>query len=180
MLNKQLEFIVPPEWNDKNANDFLRYYCKVSARMITRLKRENNGITRNSVLLRTIDKVYENDKIILKLPIDNNKITPVKGNLNILFEDEYVLIVDKPYNMPVHPTKIHQNDTLANLVIYHQLSNKENFTFRAINRLDKDTSGIVVIAKDRYTASSLFGNLQKIYYWYQMFLKLHPLVVILL
>lgn len=164
MLNKQLEFIVPPEWNDKNANDFLRYYCKVSARMITRLKRENNGITRNSVLLRTIDKVYENDKIILKLPIDNNKITPVKGNLNILFEDEYVLIVDKPYNMPVHPTKIHQNDTLANLVIYHQLSNKENFTFRAINRLDKDTSGIVVIAKDRYTASSLFGNLQKIYY----------------
>ncbi len=163
MERKQLVFVVPPECDNINANVFLKKHCKVSARMITRLKREKDGIIRNNKILRTIDTVYRGDKIILNLPEDKNSIMPIKGNLTVLYEDEYIIAVDKPKNMPVHPTKIHQLDTLANFLVYMQKQKGESYTFRAINRLDKDTSGVVVIAKDRYTASFLFGNLNKTY-----------------
>ena len=112
----------------------------------------------------TIDIVKSGDIIILNLPFEVNNINPVKGNLSVLWEDEYIIVYDKPYDMPVHPTKIHQNDTLANLDAYRQRELSESYRFRAINRLDKDTSGIVVIAKDRYTASYLSGNVDKTYF----------------
>lgn len=163
MERKIIEFTVPENCNGMNANVFLKRHCKVSARMITRLKREKEGIMRNKELLRTVDNVYAGDVITLSLPQDKNSIVPVKGNLNVLYEDEHIIIIDKPYNMPVHPTKIHQQDTLANILVYMQQKKGECYTFRAINRLDKDTSGAVVIAKDRYTASYLFGNMNKTY-----------------
>lgn len=163
MERKQLVFVVPPECDNMNTNVFLKKHCQVSARMITRLKREKDGIIRDNKILKTIDTVYSGDKIILNLPEDKNSIIPIKGNLRILYEDKYIIAVDKPSNMPVHPTKIHQLDTLANYLVYMQKEKGESYTFRAINRLDKDTSGVVVIAKDRYTASFLFGNLDKTY-----------------
>lgn len=164
MERKKVIFTVPLECDGMNANVFLRKHCNVSARMITRLKREKDGIIRDNQLLRTIDTVHFGDVVILNMPVDKNDIIPVKGKLDILFEDESVIIIDKPYNMPVHPTKVHQRDTLANYLVYMQKQRGKSYTFRAINRLDKDTSGIVVIAKDRYSASNLFGTLNKTYF----------------
>ena len=79
------------------------------------------------------------------------------------FEDEYIIVVNKPPLMPVHPTKIHQVDTLANIISYYMNSKGENYTFRAINRLDRDTSGCVLMAKDRVCANSLPDTVQKEY-----------------
>lgn len=163
MERKELIFTVPLECDGMNANVFLKKHCKVSARMITRLKREKEGIIRDDKILRTIDTVSAGDKIILNMPSDENEIVPIKGELNILFEDEYIIALDKSSNTPVHPTRIHQTDTLANFLAYRQKKKGGNFTFRAINRLDKDTSGIVVVAKDRYTANLLFKNMKKTY-----------------
>lgn len=163
MERKKLIFTVPPECDGMSANVFLKKHCKVSARMITRLKREKDGIIRDEKILRTIDTVNAGDKIILNMPVDNNDVVPIEGELNILFEDDYIIILDKPSNTPVHPTKVHQTDTLANFLAYRQHKRGETFTFRAINRLDKDTSGIVVVAKDRYTANQLFSNMKKTY-----------------
>ncbi len=163
MERKELIFIVPPECGGMNANVFLKKHCKVSARMIARLKREKNGIIRDDKILRTIDTLNAGDKIILNIPADKNDIVPTEGSLNILFEDDYVIVLDKPSNTPVHPTKVHQTDTLANFLAFRQLKTGERFTFRAINRLDKDTSGIVVVAKDCYTANLLFKSLNKTY-----------------
>ncbi|MCH5298332.1 MAG: RluA family pseudouridine synthase [Ruminococcus sp.] len=163
MEHKKLEFTVPSECDGMNANVFLKKYCKVSARMITRLKREKDGIIRDEKILRTIDTVRAGDTIILSMPTDKNEVIPIKGELNILYEDDYIIALDKPSDTPVHPTKIHQTDTLANFLAYRQQRRGESFTFRAINRLDKDTSGIVVVAKDRYTAHQLFKNMNKTY-----------------
>lgn len=163
MQGKQIIFTVPPQCHNMNANVFLKKHCNVSARMITRLKREKDGIIRDGKILRTIDTVYSGDKIILNLPETENNIQPVKGELDILYEDAYVVVVDKPYNMPVHPTKIHQKDTLANILVYLQNQKGESYIFRAINRLDKDTSGLVVIAKDRYCAAVLPKTMEKVY-----------------
>ena len=163
MCTKKLRFIVPDECDGMIARTFLRRRCKVSARIITLLKREKSGILRNGENLRTVDMLRGGDVIILNLPQDKNEITPTKGDLIIVYEDEYIIAVDKPFGMPVHPTKVHQQDTLANILKYIQEQKGESYTFRAVNRLDKDTSGIVIIAKDKYTATALQNTVNKTY-----------------
>lgn len=152
-----LIFTVPKEYDGAICKEFLKKHCKISSRLITKLVRTEKGITKDGKLIRTIDSVHFGDTIEIKLPNDNNEIVPVSGELDIKFEDKHILIVNKPPNMPVHPTKNHQRDTLANIVRYYALSKGEDYTFRAINRIDRDTSGLVLIAKDRFTASGLKG-----------------------
>lgn len=163
MINRVLKFTVPQSYNNAIANDFLRQNCRISARTVKKIKKEKNGILRNNILLKTIDTVKTGDIIQLTMPKDQNEIKPTKGSLNILYEDNYILIVNKPYNMPVHPTKIYQSGTLANLVVNYAKINEEYYQIRIVNRLDKDTSGIVVIAKNRHLAGLLPEKVKKIY-----------------
>ena len=163
MSVKQLRFIVPEDCDGMTARTFLRKRCNVSARIITLLKRKKSGILRNGENLKTIDILHCGDEIVLNLPQDKNEITPIEGDLNIVYEDEHIIAVDKPFGMPVHPTKVHQENTLANILKYIQEQKGESYTFRAVNRLDKDTSGIVLIAKDKYTATALQNKVDKIY-----------------
>lgn len=165
MKNKRTEtvFTVPQAMDGMDAGMFLRKYCAVSARLLTRLKRTENGITRNGKLLRSIDTVNSGDVITLKFPDEELSVEPTEGKLDILFEDKNILAVNKSPFMPVHPVHEHIFDTLANIVSYHQLKNGESYTFRAVNRLDRNTSGIVIIAKDRLTASILPNTVKKKY-----------------
>lgn len=160
---KTLTFIVPDEYDKKDAKTFLRKYCELSARTLSKLKRTYMGITRDGELLKSSDLVNSGDVVKLSMPEDINEIEPVKGELNILYEDEHILVVNKGSMMPVHPTKIHQHDTLANIVCYYMQTNNEYYTFRAVNRLDRDTSGCLLIAKDRYTANLLPKTVKKEY-----------------
>lgn len=160
---KTITFTVPKDCDGIDAKTFLRRHCELSARTLSKLKRTNLGISRNGELLKTTHILKAGDKVVLAMPDDVNKIVPIKGELNILFEDEYILVVDKPPFMPVHPTKIHQEDTLANIVSYYMQENGEHYTFRAINRLDRDTSGCLLIAKDRYCAHALPNTVEKEY-----------------
>ena len=163
-MSDKLTFTVPQEYVNVNALSFLKTYCGLSSRMITRLKREKNGILQDGKILRTVDTVFYGKNVEINLPNEEMNILPVKGELDILFEDNHILVVNKSPSMPVHPVKQHQSDTLANIVAFYAKSKSKEFTFRAINRLDKDTSGIVFIAKDRYTANAVKFKLNKTYY----------------
>ena len=148
-----LRFIVEEKYNDTNAGRYLRTVCRLSARTLALLKRTTGSILCNGKLLRTIDKIYTGDIIEITLPSEKNEITPVAGDLDIIYEDEFLIVVNKPFGMPVHPVKVHQEDTLANIIAFKYMNSE--FVFRASNRLDRDTSGAVIIAKDRHTASLL-------------------------
>ncbi len=155
-MAEKLTFTVSSEHNGMNAGRYLRTVCRLSARTLAVLKRTEGGLTVNGKLLRSIDTVYANDVIVMNLPAENSdSIMPVQGELDVLYEDEYILIVNKPPFMPVHPVKVHQADTLANIVAYRYKDSGSEFVFRAVNRLDRNTSGVVVIARDRHTASLL-------------------------
>ncbi|MBQ7133769.1 MAG: RluA family pseudouridine synthase [Ruminococcus sp.] len=160
---KTISFTVPENCDKIDAKTFLRKHCELSARTLSKLKRTNLGITRNGELLKTTDVLNVGDVVVLAMPDDVNEISPIKGELEILFEDEYILVVNKPPLMPVHPTKIHQEDTLANIVSYYMKKRGEHYTFRAVNRLDRDTSGCLLLAKDRYCANSLPSSAAKEY-----------------
>jgi len=73
------------------------------------------------------------------------------------------MVVDKPYYMPVHPSFNHPTDTLANAFVGYWKNKGQEKIFRAINRLDKNTSGLVLIALDAYSAEKLKGNVDKTY-----------------
>lgn len=88
---------------------------------------------------------------------DNNSedIIPQKMALNIVFEDDFIFLINKPAGLVVHPTTYHFTDTLANGVTYYLQSKGELCKFRPVNRLDKDTSGLVLISKSQLSHSRL-------------------------
>lgn len=154
----QTEFKVTSDWDEKTCGDFLRY-CGVSRRLAAKLKRIPDGITLNGSRVRTVDIIHEGDAVAIKNT--NESLLEPNGILTvpIAYEDDSVIVFDKPAGMPVHPSHKHQGDTLGNFfaVMFPAL------TFRPINRLDKDTSGLCAAAKSAYAASLLTGNISKVY-----------------
>lgn len=142
---------------------FLRRQCGLSARSLTVIKYDGGRIMSGEEERKARDILHCGDVISVRLPQETCEIVPVEGALDILYEDERLLIVNKPPCMPVHPTKTHQRDTLANDVSFYQKSRGEGYTFRALNRLDKDTSGCVILAKDRIAYSLVRPTVKKTY-----------------
>ncbi len=153
-----LEFIVDKNFEKLTVGRFLRTYCSVSARTLAKLKREEGAILLNGNPVRAVDPVSMGDKISIYLPHTNSEgVAPVDLPIDVVYEDEYLIVLNKPPFMPVHPTKVHQEDTLANALRFYAQSHGEEYAFHAVNRLDRNTSGLVLIAKDRHTASMLSG-----------------------
>ena len=89
-------------------------------------------------------------KISVRLLFETNDLPPKKGNINILYEDPYLLIVNKPANMDVEPTRRNYYDTLGNLITNYYIAKGIHSKLHLVNRLDKVTSGIVIVAKNGY------------------------------
>ena len=162
-MSIKIKFIVPQEYDGRLVKEYLRGKCMVSATLLTQLKRIENGITNNGNHTRVIDKVQVNDIVEISLPEDRNDIEPVDIPINVLFEDEHVIVIDKEPYRAVHPVHGHIDDTLANACAYYAGQKGETWTFRAVNRLDRDTSGAVLIAKNMYSAPILSSTAKKKY-----------------
>ena len=164
-MSERLIFHVEPEYDNMQAKRYLKQVHGLSARLITKLKNIDGGITMDGELLRAVDQVRAGGTIVISLPEEDFEyIERVEGRLDVLYEDEFILAVNKPPFMPVHPVKQHQTDTLANIVAFYAGQKGESYVFRAHNRLDRDTSGIVIIAKDKFTINRLKGSVRKKYY----------------
>ncbi len=87
-------------------------------------------------------------------------ILPVPMDLKILFEDEDILVLNKPADMPIHPSQGNYENTLANGVAYYYASMGEAFVYRCINRLDRDTTGALILAKNAFCAARLSGQMR--------------------
>ena len=163
-MPEQLKFTVEAGHDNMQAKRYLKQVHGLSTRLITRLKNTPEGILMDGKLLRAVDFVKAGAVITVNLPDEQSEyIEPVEGKLEILYEDSFILAVNKPPFMPVHPVKQHQTDTLANVVVYYARQRGESYVFRAHNRLDRDTSGIVLIAKDKFTINKLKNGVKKTY-----------------
>lgn len=118
------------------------------------------GITRRGELVRSIDTVFPGDEIVLRIT-DVTHLEPNSAlNVPIVFENENLIVFDKPGAMPVHPSIKHQGDTLGNYFAHLF----PDLTFRPVNRLDRDTSGLCIVAKNAHAAKLLQGSCEKVYY----------------
>ncbi|MBO5796917.1 MAG: RluA family pseudouridine synthase [Clostridia bacterium] len=160
---QELTYVVPPEYDGQPAGHFLRRGCGLSWRMVVRVKNVPNGITADGVMRRTIDPVYAGQTVRLLLPEDRVKIEGVAAPLDVVFEDEHLLVVNKPPYLAVHPSAGKPEPTLANFVVYHYEAAGHPLSFRPVNRLDRNTSGLLLAAKNPHIAHALVGGVQKEY-----------------
>ena len=122
-------------------------------------KAKYGGILLNGKAVTVRATVNEGDKIEIFLEQEKSDgIPPMQIPLRILYEDDDILAVDKPTNMPTHPSKGNNLPTLANAVMGYYGG---DFVFRSVNRLDRDTSGVVIIAKNKIAASALSTSMKK-------------------
>ena len=136
----------------------LRQNLGVSAAVLTRLKKSSDGIKLNGKAAFATHRVNCGDVIEITLSDERSpNIVASDIPLNIIYEDDDMLVVNKPHSMPTHPSQNHHDDTLANAVMGYYKD--ADFTFRVITRLDRDTSGVVVIAKNKISASHLTNQM---------------------
>jgi len=157
----RIDFQVTEEFDQKKVYNILRGPMKLSDSLIKKLKK-SDGILLNGSSVRTIDMVKTGD--ILSVIISDSEetsITPENIPISIIYEDDCFIAVDKPPHMVVHPSAGHQTGTLAQGVLWYFHKQGLYTKIRPINRLDRDTSGIVLIAKNAYVQDQLAKQMQK-------------------
>ncbi len=145
---------VTEKYDGSSVRDFLKIGKGFSSRLFSCLKR-TDGIKRGGEIIQPFDKVFAGEEIEIIFPDSESGITAVQGALNILYEDEFLLAVDKPALMPCHPSLGHHGDTLANLVAGYFEKIKLNAAVRIPARIDSGTTGVVLFAKNEYIAERL-------------------------
>ncbi len=150
MKEMYLRYAIKETDVNSNIQDILKKKFGISARLYRKLVNEK-AIRLNGTLII----------INLNFEEDNSNIVPTKMKLNIIYEDEWMLIVDKPVGIPVHPSILHYEDSLSNGIrAYFDLINLKK-RIRPVNRIDSNTSGLVVFAKCGYIHSVLSSQMQK-------------------
>ncbi len=147
-MERKLEYIITEEFHNKTIEQFLKAQ-DFPHQAIVQLKKTHEGIMRNGVWAYVNERLTVSDRLQLHLveEDEDTSIQPVPVELSIIYEDEDIIVLDKPANMPVHPSMNHHEGTLANGLLHYYRSKGESFTFRCINRLDRDTSGLTIVAK---------------------------------
>lgn len=136
----KLEYIVK-NTNYKTVKEVLKSHFHISDRLLLKLKRANQ-IFLNGKPTFAHTLIYPNDLICVTLSFreKSKNIVPTKMNLDIVFENEAMLILNKPAGIPVHPSMAHFENSLSNGVQYYFEKNQIDTKIRPVNRLDKDTS----------------------------------------
>lgn len=145
-----------------NLKELLKAYFNVSDRLLLKLKKNGkilvNGLPANINLPVHVGDLVE---IVIDFEEDNSNIVPVQMDLDTIYEDEAMLILNKPAGIPVHPSMDHFTDSLSNGVRYYFDSINLKKKIRPVNRLDKNTSGIVIFAKNEYIQECLARQMKE-------------------
>lgn len=157
-MKRVLEFHITKSDDGKTVNDFLRHEIHVSGSLIKQMKMRDDGIILNGERVFVNRKMNEGDSLSIMVGFDDessDNIVATNTPIDIIYEDDDLLVVNKPPKMPTHPSLYHYEDSLANAVVSHYKAQGKTMIFRAVNRLDKDTSGLCVIAKHAYAQEIL-------------------------
>lgn len=156
-----LKYTINKNDNYTNLKEVLKIQFKLSDRLLLKLKR-NNKIYINNQIANINSKIVYGDtiSILIDFEEDNSNIVPTKMDLNIVYEDDSYIIINKPAGIPIHPSMDHFTDSLSNGVKYY--FNKINLykKLRPVNRLDKNTSGLVIFAKNEYIQECLVREMK--------------------
>lgn len=155
-MHRILNYIITPQQEQLVILDFLKQQG-FSRHILASMKAEPEAILLNGkkAFGRTPLKFGDHLRIYVPDPESSENIVSTPMELHILFEDEDLLVLNKPANTPIHPSQGNYENTLANGVAHYYRSKGESFVYRCINRLDRDTTGALILAKNPLSAAML-------------------------
>jgi 23S rRNA pseudouridine1911/1915/1917 synthase len=146
-----IAYVVSDEEEGWKLKTILQKKMNISRKLLTRLKQTEEGIKLNGERVYISVYVRSGDKVEIRMEQETSEdILPQPIPFDILFEDDDLLVVNKEAGIIVHPTSGHYTNTLANGVVHYWLEQGKSFRFRPVNRLDQETTGVLVIAKNPY------------------------------
>ena len=157
-----IHYRIPNSYEGHKISEFLRNQG-ISTKSIIRLKSDVENVLLNDEpgFINRILKKDDRLTLCVKELESSKKIPPVDLPLSIIYEDEDILIVNKPANMPIHPSMNNYENTLGNAVAYYYMKKGEPFLYRCINRLDRDTTGVLVLAKNPLSGALLSAQMKQ-------------------
>ncbi|MBQ3022000.1 MAG: RluA family pseudouridine synthase [Clostridia bacterium] len=157
-MGKEISIKIDSAMHGHRIEYVLKKELKISSSLIKRMKRAENGILLNGVRTTVVTKVSDGDILTVNIKgKETENVIPVNIPIDVLWEDEDILIVNKPGTMSVHPSGAHKTDTLANAVMYYMGSCE---AIHIITRLDRETSGVLLIAKNPRVAALLSEDIK--------------------
>ena len=157
-MERQILYIIDKDY--KSISDFLKSKGYTSSNIVE-LKKYENGIVLNGTWAYMNQKPARFDRLLVRVCEYKNSenILPVCIKLDIKYEDDDIVVVNKPSDMPIHPSLNNYDNSMANALMYYYRD--KNFVFRCINRLDRDTTGLTVVAKHFLSAGILNTSMQR-------------------
>ena len=157
----KLRYIIKKSDNYINVKDVLKNEFGISDRLLLKLK-NNKKIFLNNFPVYVKNNVKYNDiiEVYIDFKEDNSNIIPNKMDLKIIYEDDYLLVIDKPPKTAIHPSCRHYSTSLSNGVKFYFDTIGLKKKIRPVNRLDKDTSGIVIFSKNEYIQECLIKQMK--------------------
>ena len=158
-----LTYVITKDRAGQTVEKILKKELEISSRLLTFLK-QNNRIQLNNANCKSIDVCEEGG--ILTADVSENltqcpeNIPLFKCDIDVLYEDEFILVVNKPGGIASHPCLKNYEDSLAGAVMYHWSASGEYHNYHIVNRLDKDTSGICIIAKNKFAHGVLSAQIK--------------------
>ena len=158
-----MELYIDAQRAGKTVFDVLRRELGFSNRLLARLKQDEQGILVDGERVTVRYPLRQGQRLTLAVEdrSGGEGVVPVELPLSILYEDEFLWGVNKPPEMPTHPSHGHYDDTLANALAWYAAERGEPFVFRPVNRLDRNTSGVVLVARDQRAAGILARTMQE-------------------
>lgn len=164
---KKLQYIIEENYSGMTLERYLRQVLNFTKAQIKSLKFRTEGLMINGNRVRVNYILKGNEELVLQLEEEKGSVhlLPVEGELEILYEDADLIAIWKESGMVVHPSHGHYQDTLSNRLHDYFLKRGEQVTIRSIGRLDRDTSGILVFAKNQVAAARLWKQKDEGMFW---------------
>ena len=162
-MERIFEYQITAAEEGRKIGDFLREKG-YSRHLLRQLKETEDGLLRNAQPTFTTVALKAGDRIrvrLLEKAEGSEAIMPAPLPFEIVYEDEDLLVVNKPADMPIHPSFQNHGNTLADALTWHYQQHGEDFVYRCINRLDRDTTGLLIVAKHLLSASILSERVGK-------------------
>lgn len=158
-MNRIITYTINEAFQGNTILQFLKKHLYTDKTIIN-LKKTPEGILLNGTWAYVNQKISAGDILVVKIleTASSENILPENSDIDIVYEDEDILVVNKPANMPVHPSQNHYTGTLANAVAGYFAAQNNPFVFRCVNRLDRDTTGLTILCKHQL-ASGILSNM---------------------
>ena len=155
-MNRNIDYIIDEDSSGLRVEQFLRRK-RYSGQNLSEIKRMPKSILVNGVHYYMRQELSKGDHLQVRICETKNseKIPPTNLPLNIIYEDEDLLVLNKPAGMPIHPSLNNYTNSIANALAYYFQSQGKPFIFRCCNRLDRDTSGLTIVSKHLVSGSIL-------------------------